>query len=303
MSLFKTLDVSDFSAIVFDPVKVRDEFTPELFQNEILFLDIKCLPWTDQISHYLLFAIPDCPLKIQSINGVTVFVQNIDLGDTATFERLFQKWFMDSSHTLVVFDSLQILERVVKNLNLSSFECRILDLSLLLRLSRNGLPKNSKFIWELLKDGFRQDVKNLDVSQLKNMFTQLDQQKNSQNWKEIEHNTENVLFLADEVMKLGLYLKGYCVENGARNYWYKSFSQKGIYGIEIYYLFFEPLIEPFIYLGLKGVQIDGQNNQKIQQSLNLQYQNLQPKFQKYFKMDLMKISKHFRKNSNLTYHC
>lgn len=291
MYLFKNLKFSDFSKIEFEPVQMRDEFTQSLFENEILFLDIKLIPFTSQISHYLLFGIPDAPLKIQSLKGVTVYVQNIYLGDRATFERLFQKWFMDSSHTLVTFDSLDILPQVVKNLNLSSFECNILDLSLLLRLSRNGLPKNNTFIWELLKDGLNnKDKKDLNVSELENKFNQLQQEKKFQNWKEMEHNVENVQFLSEEVLKIGFYLLGYCGDRDIeRNYWYTSFAQKRIHGIEIYYSFFEPLIEPFVFLSMEGLKVDTQNNKKIQLELNLQYPKLQKKFQKYFQMDLMDL--------------
>lgn len=290
MKLFQNLTVRDLARYYpKKPPLCSDAFSDAIFENSILFVDIKLEPAINRISHYFVFGLPDDPKKLQNLEVLNAWAIDCDEWEEE-FSLFFRKWLQNAAHTLVMFDTLRYLPTIIQNLGLSSLSCVIFDLSIVFRLCGNGLPGNRKSIWFLQIDrqGFSENP-NLTFREANIQYEKILQRRESTDWRQRTRNDEKLRLLFLDVLDLGDFLKLFCERHFENIYWSNSFTKMQKDSLSLYYQYYAPLIPALAFLSIERVQIDLEKKANLQQDFNDQFAQLQTEFQIHFQINLMDI--------------
>lgn len=288
MKIFNKVSVKEFAEFFPVTVSGTEGFNPKILENEILFIEIKRVPFSEDLLYLVVFGLPDNAEQFKALKTLSVWVINWEEWANQA-KPLFQQWFSHSSHTLVMFDSVKDLRPIVQTLNLISLGCQILDLSVVLEIGQIGLFNDSKKLFYSIIHSLDEDFdpRRLTSDEWNTKYEQLVQK--SASLSQTPLTTEILDALVLEVAYIGEYLKICSERSFPILFWSNSFSKIRMNSLEVYKKYFSALIPAFVFLNVHGVAIDVEKIQKIQNDLNGEFSPLQADYQKLFGVNLMDI--------------
>lgn len=289
MYLFKNLTCNQFFQFCPREFFFQTDLEPELtdfFQYDVLFIVLKKQPLTSIITHYIVCGIPDDLQKLQQMRSLQAWVVS---SESAVFKSSFKNWLDQEEHTLILFSCLEDLWKIQKQLDLSTITCRLLDLSLLLRIGRNGTIQNIREVWfMLMMDWIKaEDLLDFDLQKLGVQYNQRLQKRNLDGCQVSLTDPNRMEELTSNVFSMVEYLL--CACDYINSSWQTTFGEKQVQTLDLYFKFFSPLIPCIASSQKKGICVSTDQFQKIKNQQNMEYMKLQKKFQEVFQMNLMDL--------------